>query len=379
MIPGWKLRREAARVLEQLSALPAGVAGLPRRLGEPLRRRRHERTWRDACRRTQGEVPFGPRVAIFLVFQPRGLPGSVILTCAHLRRHGHAILVVANSALDEADRARLAPHVWRILERPNFGYDFGGYRDGIFTLQDHCAAQGCTPERVLLLNDSAWFPLRDAQDTLARLAASEADVTGININEKSAPGRHAPQGEQHVESWLYMIPGATFRHPAFAAFWRDYRMSDDKGRTIRAGEVGFSRAMAAAGLTLAGLVSRPAFRAGVRAQDDGFLRDTLHYASYIDGDLAAERETLLAEPASAPGWRERALAHIERVLTRRGFHAYCFAIDRLFGTPALKKQAQPFFRQLRRLYLEGVDAGVIAPPDAPVLAEIRADAARAAA
>ena len=148
MIPVWKLRREIGRFVTQIAALPALIY-------EPFQQKRQDAERESQTRLHEGAVPVGPKVCVFLVYQPGALPQSILLTCKWLRDRGYATLLVANGGLAPEALEAVTECVWKVMERPNYGYDFGGYRQGLL----HVAAIGLKPERLVILNDSIWLPL----------------------------------------------------------------------------------------------------------------------------------------------------------------------------------------------------------------------------
>lgn len=92
----------------------------------------------------------GPKLAVFVVFRPKGVAASIYMTLEYLCKHGITVLITSNAALNHDDRQKFASLAWKVIERPNFGYDFGAYRDSILYLRD----QGVEPDHLLLMNDS---------------------------------------------------------------------------------------------------------------------------------------------------------------------------------------------------------------------------------
>jgi hypothetical protein len=357
MIPGWKIRRELGRLGQQLR-------GLGERLTDPAAQRRLDRAVAAGLPRIDGALPCAPKVALYLIYQPGGIAASTLETCHWLAANGYAPLVVSNAPIRAADRDRLAAAVWRAVERPNFGYDFGGYRDGLTSL----AQWGVAPEELVILNDSVWLPVLPDTDLMARLAAEPAEVAGTILRTRGS--------ERFLESYLYRLRRPVLEHPGFADFWAGLRLTSNKYHVIRRGERGFSAAMRAAGLRVAGVYDSAALAGRIAQQDDAFLRTTLRHAAYIDAPLAAARDRLLA--GTGPGWRAAALAHVTEVLEKRlGYSTFPHAMARLTGYPLLKKSAEPVSRAWRLAHLAAVEAGDLPAPSPALLAEIRArDAAR---
>lgn len=360
MIPAWKLRREWESLKQQLQALPERWIG-------PARQRRLDARFPADCRVRDGAVPLGEKVAILLLYQPRGMAASALATVEHLTGRGYAVLAVVNHPVSPADAERLLPRVWRCVERPNFGYDFGGYRDAIRLLQ----RWRVEPAHTLLLNDSVWFPLDPAEGLIGAFEASPAWFGGA-FRFVDPPGHDAEHAGIFL-SYCFHFRAPLWRHDAFVAFWRDYVCSSNKVLTVKRGERGFSRALFAAGVPSEGVWSRDRLLEALRPLPDAEWRRVLDYAAYTDEPLARERDALLAEPPDAPAWRDRAWAHLQAAAARRNpLSTFVYASVRWAGVPFLKKNAGELQVRMRRQYLRAVAAGDLPSPGDALLAEIRA-------
>mgnify|MGYP001121682791 CR=1 FL=1 len=163
--PLWKITRELKRPFQQIPALP-------RLLGTLLfGAKYYDMFLARRIKITPGALPRGDRVAIYLIYPQDGLLPSHRLALDYLLENGYAPLVVSNLPLSDQDMAELQGSCWRVMERPNVGYDFGGYRDGFLSLEgdrEHL-------KRLVLLNDSSWFPLPGAGNWLREAEALEVD------------------------------------------------------------------------------------------------------------------------------------------------------------------------------------------------------------
>jgi hypothetical protein len=178
-----KLSRELRRIGHM------AVDGL-RALAEPALLRRHDRRFNERVRLHPGGLREQVKIALYLVFSPGGIPASTIATCRFLDAHGYAPFVVSNAPLSGADLDALRAVSWQVVTRPNYGYDFGGYRDGVKLL----AELGVAPQRLVILNDSIWFPLSASCGLLERMEQA-GPVTGP-MYERKEGRRH----EGHFES-----------------------------------------------------------------------------------------------------------------------------------------------------------------------------------
>lgn len=356
------------RLVGQFNGLPSIIARLSARLKQPARRAAYERDFDSLTRRDEGEIPFGLKPAIYLIYQPDGIAHSSLTTLDWLVEHGYAPVVVANSPVYQKDERDLLDRCALLVQRPNFGYDFGGYKDGIRLI----VRRGITPERLIIMNDSVWMPM--VPDLMDRLEERrDVDILGLIEDEKINHDRDGgqPSGLRHIESYFYMISGKAWRSPAFKNFWTDYQMTDSKPDTIKFGEIDFSRKMQRAGLVSGALTSRALFLERLTEQDDQFIATSLKYASYGDSDLRRQGDKLRALAMETPGWRDKALDHMRRCVNRRRFNAaFCYANDQIFGMLFVKKNREKVFSEMRLNYLRAIQDELLTRPPDTILAEI---------
>lgn len=355
MIPGWKVKRELSRFRQQ-------IAWYWEILHARRRTRLHDRDRPKLVERHDGALAGGSRIAALLVFQPGGMPSSILEECDLLTGLGYAVLVVSNGPLLPQARADLLPHVWRVLERPNLGYDFGGYREAVMHLSD----EGLDPEELLILNDSVWIVASLFPGFLARLAETGADVTGGVMRSK--------KGKTWLESYFFRLTRPALTHPAFRDFWMGYRLVDSKFGVIRHGERDFGVALAAGGLSIAALGDNEGFLARMAEASDEDLRFALTYAAPATGGLAEDRARLLT-PTPEPHWRTRTLAHLATTLGSGGRvwnSQFPVAAARVMGYPFVKKSRELVNADWRTAFLRGGEDGVLPVPTRNVLIEVKA-------
>ncbi|MFN3723789.1 MAG: rhamnan synthesis F family protein [Paracoccaceae bacterium] len=358
------------------------VRNIPTRLIEPFQRTSYAKTRWTKIKVIPGQVDWHGKVCLLLVYQPHNLAPSIVETCAFLRSKGYAVMVVANGGLPPAAAELLHPYVWLLLDRPNLGYDFGGYQDGIKYLNQ----QGLVPESMIVLNDSIWFPLNSNSDVLEQLETSEHDLCGLMLHsparndepsinrdeEKHRTGKALRKKAEHIESYLFALRREVFVSAAFQSFWENYAWSSSKSLTIKRGEIGLSKHMARHGLSVGAISTRHLFMDQLPQRDDDFLFKALVYSAYSDADLGEERDAILADSKDSR-WRTKALDHIARTVKRRRFNAtFPWATEQLFNTSFVKKHPGRLFQLGRIRFLEAVDAGDLFTDNEPALVELRA-------
>lgn len=294
---------------------------------------------------TQGQQLPGDRLAIYTIFPQQGLQASHSHSVRALLDCGYVPIVVSNLPLTAEERAKLAPRVWKIIERPNFGYDFGAYREGL---------RAVTPvidglNRLILLNDSVWFPLPGGADWPLKAEALGADVVGAVSNYGVAmPENLALNGfrwqydaglpQFHYCSFALSFGPEALKHPVFSRFWARIRLTDHKFHTVLRGEVGLSRALIGAGLSHAETMDVKGLGARLDALPELELKRFVEeLAIPEDARLEALRQRILAEP-DGPGRHQRLLAAALGIvaLTGPAYAMPAYAYD-VLRHPFLKK------------------------------------------
>lgn len=242
-----------------------------------------------------GIVPMERKAAIYLIFPKTGVLKSHLVALRYMIENGYSPIVVSNQPLNSADISQLQGVSYRILERDNFGYDFGGYREAVLIFKDILK----NLDRLAIFNDSVWFPVHNRANWLADAESANRDLVGALsndkvsrenlhaqfselaalsqsnvplpnneiaeqswiddfskklVNYKLAPGPilafrnylrdrriRAPAARLHYCSFALLISGKMLTDPKFMNFWEQLKISNDWIRTIINGEIGFSQ------------------------------------------------------------------------------------------------------------------------------------------
>lgn len=239
--PFWKIKRELMRFGYQ-------IVDLPELTWEYVwLRPRYDKKVHDLTRVSDGDLPLAPETAIYLIFPSSGVLASHLSTLELMTEEGISPVVVSNLPLSDEDHVRLRPLSAKVIERPNLGYDFGGYRDAILQL----AASLPTLENLYILNDSAWMidaPCSWFED-VRQLGVDFCGATSnYGIKRYDADDFRDLQWtytEQHrsfhYASYALAIGSNILQDPSFLTFWRRYRLSNKKKRTVSRGEIGLTQ------------------------------------------------------------------------------------------------------------------------------------------
>lgn len=143
----------------------------------------------------------------------------VVHALASLRPHAAHILVVSNSPIDDADRARLEASCDEILERPNEGLDVGAYRAGLEHLGWDRLAD---VDELILTNHTYYAPLYPWAEVLTR-AEGWGDISFWGMTEHGVMRPHPflarRELPRHLQSHWIAVRRRLLEDPAFREYW----------------------------------------------------------------------------------------------------------------------------------------------------------------
>ncbi len=241
MLSGYKIKRELLRVLRQPKQWPndflSYVGGA----------RYYDWVLAYKAQLRHGEQDVGEKVAVFLIFPSQGLKPSHLRSLRYLAEKQYKTILVSNLALSDADLEQALPLCERFIQRPNFGYDFGGYRDGVLAALNAAVA----PKRLLLLNDSTWFPIIDGADWVGDIERLDLDFSAAASNfgvPRPDPAQFKTMSFDyrtdhkrfHYCSFALAFGPRVLKDPDFRRFWKRFPLTNKKKSTVRRGEVGLT-------------------------------------------------------------------------------------------------------------------------------------------
>lgn len=324
----WKIKRELRRIYLKAAILPENVLG-------PLKRKFYDLRKVKLIQITDGARPIQDNVAVFLIYQPHGLLASALETCRYLTQNGYAVLVVSNAKLGVADKAQLLAATHRLIERPNFGYDFGGYRDGVL----HVLDSGWRPENLLVMNDSVWFPVLAECDFLARVKDQSADVYGPVLSH------------DHLQSYMYNFKGRLVGSDFFRSYWQDLPITNNKVAVVQRCEKLLSPLMQQAGFSVGWLRANDESVTAICNLPDDELAEVIRYDQSNDNSLSRAFKELIVGQS---GWRDRAIVICKKTVEQRYMlKGHPLVLLRDLRLPVMKKDRAPQYVRQRRVLLAG--------------------------
>ncbi|MDJ0993590.1 MAG: rhamnan synthesis F family protein [Dinoroseobacter sp.] len=320
--PAWKIKREIDRINRQISSV--WIAYYSYFFGSysyDLKFGKHVKTY-------PGAIAFSPKVAIYVVYPKHGFLDSHEKSLDYIIDQGYAPIIVSNLPFENEDRKKLLSKCWLCVERPNIGYDFGAYREGILQLHDRFSDL----ERVALLNDSSWFPIGTGPNWIREAEALGVDYAAASSSQGTTREEtdEVFSGEWkfnqkhknfHYGSFAVLFGQRILQNPKFYRFWKRFPLTDEKDRTVRRGEMGLTKWVLRNGFTHAST-----FRMGELKADLSKLSDEQLYEIadgiiiFADPKLAMLKKSVLEQPDFD---RDKALRLILTCVSRIGA-SYCF-------------------------------------------------------
>jgi hypothetical protein len=200
--------------------------------------------------KNSGNLPLNKKVVIFLIFPDYGLTKSHLRTLRYFIRNNFTPLVVSNLPLSKEDKDLLLKNCWTLIERKNYGYDFGGYRDGVLFLSEKIRDL----DKLILINDSTWFPIINNNSFTDFIDNSSLDFIGATshygFKRQRLPSKKTgllkPQFNFNNKNFHYASYALSFskkilKDENFLKFWKNLRLSGTKNLVVRRGEIGLTQ------------------------------------------------------------------------------------------------------------------------------------------
>ncbi|MBR3370935.1 MAG: hypothetical protein IKG52_09925 [Rhodobacteraceae bacterium] len=345
MIPKWKIAREARRVREQFKAFVMKPVYW-------LHQRNFDRQ-RDAHIEVgEGDLVLGANVVVLLVYQPKGLSQATFHTLQHLQSEGFSAFVVLNSAVSEAEYDRLKAKCALIMKRPNFGYDFGGYRDAII----HLTTQAYALNSITCINDSIWFPVFKECDHLSRMLGIAGNFVGYSYSKGFKKRKNA-----HVQSYLFMFKDRAFLETAdFRKYWANLKVSNSRYFTIRNSEMRMTAYFQSRNYKIGWLFSADDMRQYYTTCADEDVVAAVSYLDAIGHHSAALFKDLSLHDVSA--LRQRLIEGLESgKLSRNVIGSEPGMLFRGIGFAAMKKSNSHNYKMQRQISVDRAICQQFAP------------------
>lgn len=198
-----------------------------------------------------GSLSLKNRTVIFLIFPEAGITNSHLRTLKYFIKNNYSPIVISNLPLIESDRSEILKNCCSLIERKNFGYDFGGYRDAILHLSNKIKKF----DNLLLINDSTWFPILQDNAFINFINNSNLDFIGATshygFERLKLPSKrenlpkiinfNSDNRNFHYASYALSFSKKILNDSNFYKFWKTLRLSGTKNVVVRRGEIGLTQ------------------------------------------------------------------------------------------------------------------------------------------
>ncbi|WP_424463408.1 rhamnan synthesis F family protein [Pseudoclavibacter helvolus] len=202
------------------------------------------------------------RLVIYLLFDRAGRADSGVLRALQgFRPHASELLVVVNGAVSESSRASLESVADSVFERPNEGFDVGGYRAALELVG---AERLASFDEVVLANYTFFGPVGDFAATFAWAEASSHDVWGVTEHGELTPDPYTRRGTlaPHLQSHWIAVRRRVITSDAWSEYWASMPPIRSYDDSVRHHEARFSPFFAERGFSVGAQFPAGIFRVG---------------------------------------------------------------------------------------------------------------------
>ena len=200
----------------------------------------------------RGHLSQSKKIAIYLIFPKKGLEKSHVNSLDLLISKGFSPLVISNCFLKKDDVIEIKKRCFYLIERANFGYDFGGYRDAIIFLKNKLTSLN----KLILINDSVYFlDSKEKGDWFDFVNSSSLDFIGATshgslkkpsfkeVENLNKIVRRIDKNTRnfHYASYALGFSEKILKDKYFFDFWKNIRLTKIKNKVVRRGEIGLTR------------------------------------------------------------------------------------------------------------------------------------------
>ena len=200
--------------------------GFARKIVElPQRRSNRKPTRGDLAARIKGID--NPKIACLVLHGSAQPEWSIANFVDAAVSANHTPLLIYNGNATDETRARLS-RLAVMVERPNFGHDFGAYQEVALALTE---LKSASFESVVLANDSVFYP-----DSFHEIFESTVQLPGdvTSITSSMSP-------RFHLQTYFFRLNQVAAYSDPLVRFWRQYTPTSVRSDVIRKGELKLSR------------------------------------------------------------------------------------------------------------------------------------------
>lgn len=161
------------------------------------------------------------RIVFYMFYDPQGqVDDYVSYKLEQLRTHAEHIVVISNSPLTEAGRAKLELVADAVWERENVGFDVGAYKEALDRFGHENLAEF---DELILMNYTFFGPIGSFDPLFEDMDARALDFWGITEHGEVVPHPRTGVGSmpRHIQSHWIAVRRSLFTSDAFRSYWHE--------------------------------------------------------------------------------------------------------------------------------------------------------------
>lgn len=165
------------------------------------------------------------RIAFYLFYDASGEVDDYIpFKLTALQEFVQDIIVVCNSPITEAGRAKLENIGVQIFCRENIGFDVWGYKEGLESIGYDKLADSY--DEVILLNYTFFGPIFPFSELFNEMDSRECDFWGISDHSEVTPNPFTGRGvlPRHIQSHFIAARSRMLKSAEFRKYWQEMPM-----------------------------------------------------------------------------------------------------------------------------------------------------------
>ena len=191
------------------------------------------------------------RIVFYMFYDPQGqVDDYVSYKLEQLRKHVEHIVVISNSPLQDAARAKLELVADTVWERENVGFDVGAYKEALDRFGNDNLAEF---DELILMNYTFFGPIGSFDPLFEDMDARTLDFWGITEHGEVVPHPRTGEGSmpRHIQSHWIAVRRSLFTSDAFRSYWADMPLITSYDESIDLHEARFTRHFSELGFTFA--------------------------------------------------------------------------------------------------------------------------------
>ena len=280
---------------------------------------------------------------ILVLYQPHGVSENWKSAIEQLSNMDAGVNIVANAGLIEKDLILFNSYKnITVIERVNFGLDFGAYKDLTLSL---LSQKNKNIEKLTLINDSFFFPIfGTVQELFRKIDKKPQDFIGLVENTG-----YDKNNDFHYGSFFLQIKKTILKHEDFMSFWNNFKPSNSKKETIKNGEIKISQVIKKNNFSLGVVFNYNDLYAKIKAMNSLELLEAIddvvlcctsewrHYQNQYKNHLKDTYE-------NSDCWKNYAIEWIHNTIELSNkTHTGAILYPKLLGMPILKKDLMTRF------------------------------------